>query len=44
MYELELTEEWEGVFLIDSESGQITVGPNGPDSLVVEVLQHHCML
>jgi len=44
VYGVELAEEWEGVFSIDSESGRITVGPDGPDSLVIEVCQHHCML
>ena len=30
-----LEEEWEGEFEIGNNSGEITVGPNGPDLLII---------
>lgn len=30
-------EEWEGAFEIGTTSGEITVGPTGPDVLIIKV-------
>lgn len=33
----ETREEWEGAFEIGTTSGEITVGPSGPDVLIIKV-------
>lgn len=34
-------EEWKGAFEIETSSGEITVGPNGSDILLIKVI-HAC--
>lgn len=33
----ETREEWQGAFEIGATSGEITVGPSGPDVLIIKV-------
>lgn len=47
VYGLVLDEEWEGTFEVDASSGEITVGLNGSDTLVIvssDILYDHAEL